>query len=192
MFRHTLHMLLLPCLLALILVGLTMTASQGQARPLPAAQSRGTLSIIAVLIGQVQRQVAIYVPNSYQPGEPSRWSSRCTATAAMPLICMARRSASSNTPNPKASSPSSRTDCPAPGAPADSNNYNWSDPVNIGFMNHLIDLMTNHFTIDSRRVYFIRFFRRRSAHLPTGHRSGDLGAHRGHRHGCRRYGQQAD
>jgi poly(3-hydroxybutyrate) depolymerase len=46
---------------------------------------------------------------------------------------------------------------PAPGAPAGSDKYYWNDPANIGFMNHLIDLMTARFTIDSRRVYFIGF-----------------------------------
>jgi polyhydroxybutyrate depolymerase len=147
----------LTSLLALIVVGLTMTASQGQARPLPAAQSRGTLSIIAVLIGQVQRQVAIYVPNSYQPG------------ATVPLV-FALHGSGGNASDMYG--PEKRiveyaesegfiavfpNGLPREGAPADSNNYNWGDPVNIGFMNHLIDLMTNHFTIDSRRVYFIGF-----------------------------------
>lgn len=46
---------------------------------------------------------------------------------------------------------------PRPGAPADSDNFYWGDPVNIDFMNHLIDLMMSHFTIDSRRVYFVGF-----------------------------------
>ncbi len=157
MFRHTLHTRLLSCLLALIFAGLTMTASQGQARPLPAAQSRGTISIIAVLIGQVQRQVAIYVPNSYQTG------------VAVPLVFALHGGGGDAS---KMYDPEKRiveyaesqgfiavfpNGLPLPTAPPDSANYYWHDPVNIDFMNHLIDLAMNRFTIDSRRVYFIGF-----------------------------------
>ena len=118
---------------------------------------RGTLSIIAILIGLVQRQVAIYVPNSYQPG------------AAVPLV-FALHGAGGDAS--KMYDPEKRiveyaesegfiavfpNGLPRPDAPAGSDNFYWSDPVNIDFMNHLIDLMTNQFTIDSRRVYFIGF-----------------------------------
>jgi len=157
MFRHPLHIRLLSRLLAQIFVGLTMTASQSQARPLPAAQSRGTISIIAVLIGQVQRQVAIYVPNSYRPG------------VAVPLVFALHGGGGDAS---KMYDPEKRiveyaesqgfiavfpNGLPKPGAPPDSNNLYWGDPVNIEFMNRLIDLMMGRFTIDSRRVYFIGF-----------------------------------
>jgi poly(3-hydroxybutyrate) depolymerase len=157
MFRHTLHMRLLTCLLALIFVGLPLTASQGQAGPPPATQSRGTLSIIAILIGQVQRQVAIYVPNSYQPG------------AAVPLVFALHGGGGDAS---KMYAPEKRiveyaesqgfiavfpNGLPKPDAPAGSDSFYWEDPANIDFMNHLIDLMMNRFTIDSRRVYFIGF-----------------------------------
>jgi poly(3-hydroxybutyrate) depolymerase len=157
MFRHILHTRLLTCLLTLIFVGLPLTASQGQAGPPPAAQSRGTLSIIAILIGQVQRQVAIYVPNSYQPG------------AAVPLVFALHGGGGDAS---KMYNPEKRiveyaesqgfiavfpNGLPKPGAPAGGNNYYWEDPANIDFMNHLIDLMMDRFTIDSRRVYFIGF-----------------------------------
>ena len=46
---------------------------------------------------------------------------------------------------------------PVPDAPVGSNKYYWTDPANIGYMNHLINLMTARFTIDSRRIYFIGF-----------------------------------
>jgi polyhydroxybutyrate depolymerase len=157
MFRHTLHMLLSHCLLALIVVSLTMTASQGQARPLPAAQSRGTISHITVLFHQVQRPVAIYAPNSYRPG------------VAVPLVFALHGGGGDAS---KMYDPEKRiveyaesqgfiavfpNGLPLPTAPADSHNYYWYDPVNIDFMNHLIDLMMDRFTIDSRRVYFIGF-----------------------------------
>jgi poly(3-hydroxybutyrate) depolymerase len=118
---------------------------------------RGTLSIIAILIGQVQREIAIYVPNSYQPG------------VALPLVFALHGS------NQDASvmyAPDHRiveyaesegfiavfpNGLPKPGAPAGSTNYFWADPVNVEYMNHLIDLMMGRFTIDSRRVYFIGF-----------------------------------
>jgi poly(3-hydroxybutyrate) depolymerase len=150
-------MRLLTCLLTLIFVGLPLTASQGQAGLPPATQSRGTLSIIAILIGQVQRQVAIYVPNSYQLG------------AAVPLVFALHGGGGDAS---KMYHPEKRiveyaesqgfiavfpNGLPKPGAPAGGNNYYWEDPANIDFMNHLINLMMNRFTIDSRRVYFIGF-----------------------------------
>jgi polyhydroxybutyrate depolymerase len=128
----------------------------------PAAVQRqilrpGTLSIIAILIGLVQRQVAIYVPNSYQP------------SAAVPLVFALHGGGGDAS---KMYDPDKRiveyaesqgfiavfpNGLPRPGAPADSRDYFWDDPTNIAFMNHLIDLMTNNFTIDSRRIYFIGF-----------------------------------
>ena len=118
---------------------------------------RGTLSIIAILIGVVQRQVAIYVPNSYQPG------------AAVPLVFALHGDggdASKMYDSDKRIVEYAESQgfiavfpngLPLPTAPPGSQNYYWGDPVNIGFMNHLIDLMTNNFTIDSRRIYFIGF-----------------------------------
>jgi poly(3-hydroxybutyrate) depolymerase len=123
----------------------------------PQIPQRGTLSIIAILIGLVQRQVAIYVPNSYQPG------------AGVPLVFALHGGGGDAS---KMYDPEKRiveyaesrgfiavfpNGLPRPDAPAGSENYYWGDPVNIGFMNQLIDLMTNHFTIDSRRVYFVGF-----------------------------------
>jgi poly(3-hydroxybutyrate) depolymerase len=143
-------------LLALIFVGLTMSASQGQARPLPAAQSRGPIST-TVFFGQVHRQVAIYVPNSYRPD------------VAVPLVFALHGGGGDAS---KMYDPDKRiveyaesqgfiavfpNGLPAPDAPAGSDKYYWIDPVNIGFMNHLIDLMTVRFTINSRRIYFIGF-----------------------------------
>jgi poly(3-hydroxybutyrate) depolymerase len=156
MFRHTIHMLLAPCLLALTFVGLTMTASQGQARPLPAAQSRGPIST-TVWFGQVQRQVAIYVPNGYRPD------------VAVPLVFALHGGGGDAS---KMYDPDKRiveyaesqgfiavfpNGLPLPGAPPERPNYFWYDPVNIDFMDHLIDLMMGRFTIDSSRVYFIGF-----------------------------------
>jgi poly(3-hydroxybutyrate) depolymerase len=118
---------------------------------------RGTLSIIAVLIGLVQREVAIYVPNSYQTG------------AAFPLVFALHGDGGDAS---KMYDPEKRiveyaesqgfiavfpNGLPLPTAPVGSHNYYWGDPVNAGFMNRLIDLMTNNFTIDSRRIYFIGF-----------------------------------
>jgi poly(3-hydroxybutyrate) depolymerase len=117
----------------------------------------GTLSIIAILIGLVERQVAIYVPNSYRAG------------AAVPLV-FALHGGGGNAS--KMYAPDKRiveyaesqgfiavfpNGLPSPDAPAGSDKYYWEDPANIGFMNHLIDLMTTRFTINSRRIYFIGF-----------------------------------
>jgi polyhydroxybutyrate depolymerase len=117
----------------------------------------GTLSIIAILIGLVERQVAIYVPSGYRAG------------TAVPLVFALHGGGGDAS---KMYAPDKRiveyaesegfiavfpNGLPAPGAPAGSNEYYWNDPVNIGFMNHLIDLMTARFTINSRRVYFIGF-----------------------------------
>ena len=37
---------------------------------------------------------------------------------------------------------------PLPTAPVGSHNYSWGDSVNVNFMNRLINLMTNNFTIE--------------------------------------------
>jgi poly(3-hydroxybutyrate) depolymerase len=118
---------------------------------------RGTLSIIAILIGLVQRQVAIYVPNSYQPG------------AAVPLVFALHGDGGDAS---KMYDPEKRiveyaesegfiavfpNGLPLPGAPVNSNNLYWGDPVNIEYMNHLITLATDRFTIDESRIYFIGF-----------------------------------
>jgi len=117
----------------------------------------GTLSIIAILIGLVERQVAIYVPSGYRAG------------TAVPLVFALHGGGGDAS---KMYGPDKRiveyaesegfiavfpNGLPAPGAPAGSNKYYWTDPANIGFMNHLIDLMTARFTINSRRVYFTGF-----------------------------------
>jgi poly(3-hydroxybutyrate) depolymerase len=158
MFRHTFHTRLLTRLLALIFVGLTLTASQGQAQPLPAAQSQRAPSFITVWFHQVQRPVAIYVPNSYR------------GDVEVPLVFAlhgdggdASKMFESNKhivdyaesqgfiavfPNglllPTDTDP-------------DSHNFYWGDPVNIDYMNHLITLMRDRFTINWRRIYFIGF-----------------------------------
>src|SRR6266508_1879205 len=117
----------------------------------------GTLSIIAILIGLVERQVAIYVPSGYRAG------------TAVPLVFALHGGGGDAS---KMYAPDKRivgyaesegfiavfpNGLPAPGAPAGSDKYYWIDPVNIGFMNHLIDLMTARFTINSRRVDCIGF-----------------------------------
>src|SRR5215470_14150462 len=119
--------------------------------------SRGTLSIIAILIGLVERQVAIYVPNSYRPG-----------TAAPLVIALHGGGGDAS----KMYDPDKRiveyaesqgfiavfpNGLPLPGAPVGSHNYYWEDPVNIDFMDRLITLAMNQFTIDPSRVYFIGF-----------------------------------
>jgi poly(3-hydroxybutyrate) depolymerase len=146
---------------AALAAALTVFFANGTTTAEPAAihqqQPRGTLSIIAILIGAVQREVAIYVPNSYQAG------------AALPLVFALHGS------HQDASvmyAPDHRiveyaesegfiavfpNGLPKPGAPAGSTNYFWADPVNVEYMNHLIDLAMARFTIDSRRVYFIGF-----------------------------------
>lgn len=137
-----------------------LAAPTTRAEPAPIHQQvpqRGTLSIIAVLIGLVQREVAIYVPNTYR------------ADAAVPLV-FALHGGGGNAS--KMYDPDKRiveyaesrgfiavfpNGLPMPGDPPGSNNYYWDDPANIDFMKHLINLMTDHFTIDSRRIYFIGF-----------------------------------
>jgi len=121
------------------------------------APQRGTLSIIAILIGLVRREVALYVPNSYQPG------------AAVPLVFALHGDGGDAS---KMYDPEKRiveyaesrsfiavfpNGLPLPTAPVGSHDYYWGDPVNVDFMNRLIDLMTDNFTIDSRRIYFIGF-----------------------------------
>jgi len=138
----------------------TLAAPARKAEPAVTQQQppqRGTLSIIAILIGLVQREVAIYVPNSYRAG------------AAVPLVFALHGGGGDAS---KMYDPDKRiveyaesqgfiavfpNGLPKPGAPAGSHNYFWDDPSNIEFMNRLIDLMTNNFAIDSRRVYFIGF-----------------------------------
>src|SRR5215510_10177321 len=118
----------------------------------------GTLSIIAILIGLVERQVAIYVPSGYRAG------------TAAPLVFALHGGGGDAS---KMYAPDKRIVDYAESEgfiavfpnglllPTDtdpnSHNFYWGDPVNIGFMNHLIDLMTARFTINSRRVYFIGF-----------------------------------
>lgn len=46
---------------------------------------------------------------------------------------------------------------PKAGAPASSTKYFWSDPVNVPYMDHLMDLMTETYTVDAERIYFIGF-----------------------------------
>jgi polyhydroxybutyrate depolymerase len=119
------------------------------------APQPGTLSIITVVFGLVQRQVAIYVPSGYQRGD------------AVPMVVALHGGGGDAS---KMYDPDKRiveyaesqgfiavfpNGLPKPGAPVNSNNYFWGDPINIDFMNHLINLMMNH--IDSRRVYFIGF-----------------------------------
>src|SRR5262249_3760621 len=145
------------CMFALAFTGIPMTDGLGGTRPLDSVQSQGTLQIIAVLIGLVVRPVAIYVPSSYRPG------------TAVPLVFALHGGGGDAS---KMYDPETRiveyaeskgtiaifpNGLPKPGAPAGSTNYYWEDPVNIGFMNHLIDLATARFTIDTRRIYFIGF-----------------------------------
>src|SRR6266508_4436058 len=118
----------------------------------------GTLSIIAILIGLVERQVAIYVPSGYRAG------------TAVPLVFALHGGGGDAS---KMYAPDKRivgyaesegfiavfpNGLPAPGAPAGSDKYYWIDPVNIGFMNHLIDLMTARFTINSRAGFISSVF----------------------------------
>jgi polyhydroxybutyrate depolymerase len=106
----------------------------------------GTLSIIAILIGLVERQVAIYVPSGYRAG------------TAVPMVFALHGGGGDAS---KMYGPDKRivdyaesegfiavfpNGLPAPGAPAGSNKYYWNDPANIGFMNHLIDLEAIRYT----------------------------------------------
>ena len=121
------------------------------------APQRGTLSIIDVLIGLVQREIAIYVPNSYQPGAtvPLVFALHGGGGDASKMYDQHKRIVEyAESQGFIAVFPNG---LPRAGAPAGSHNYFWDDPSNIGFMNHLIDLMTNNFTIDSRRIYFLGF-----------------------------------
>ncbi|HEY6401246.1 MAG TPA: hypothetical protein VI479_07540 [Blastocatellia bacterium] len=150
----------LVAVLIAFFANVTLAAPMTKAEPAVTRQQPpqpGTLSIIAVLIGLVRREVAIYVPNSYRPD------------AAVPMVFALHGGGGDAS---KMYSPEKRiveyaesqgfiavfpNGLPKPGAPAGGNNYYWEDPANIDFMNHLIDLMTNRFTIDSRRIYFIGF-----------------------------------
>src|SRR5262245_13202372 len=118
----------------------------------------GTLSIIAILIGLVERQVAIYVPSGYRAG------------TAAPLVFALHGGGGDAS---KMYAPDKRIVDYAESEgfiavfpnglllPTDtdpnSHNFYWGDPVNIGYMNHLITLMTDRFTINWRRIYFIGF-----------------------------------
>jgi len=150
----------LAAVLIAFFANVALAATTTKAEPAVIQQQtprRGTLSIIAILIGLVQREVAIYVPNSYQTG------------AAVPLVFALHGDGGDAS---KMYDPEKRiveyaesqgfiavfpNGLPLPTAPVGSHNYYWGDSVNVNFMNRLIDLMTNNFTIDSRRIYFIGF-----------------------------------
>jgi poly(3-hydroxybutyrate) depolymerase len=156
--------LLAPAALAAVLTAFfvngPLAAPMTKAEPAAIQQQTpapGTLSIIAILIGLVERQVAIYVPSGYRAG------------TAVPLVFALHGGGGDAS---KMYNPDKRiveyaesqgfiavfpNGLPLPGAPTGSDKYYWNDPANIGFINHLIDLMTDRFTINSRRVYFIGF-----------------------------------
>jgi polyhydroxybutyrate depolymerase len=159
-YKSWLATVMLAAVLIAFFANVALAAPMTKAEPAAIQRQipqRGTLSIIAILIGLVQREVAIYVPNSYSAG------------AAVPLVFALHGGGGDASkmydPNKRiveyAESQGFIAVFPngllRPGAPAGSHNYFWDDPSNIGFMNHLIDLMTNNFTIDSRRIYFIGF-----------------------------------
>lgn len=117
----------------------------------------GSQNIIAILIGQVQRTAAVYVPGNYP-----------TAGAAPLLIALHGGSGDAS----KMYDPETRIveyaeshgfiavfpdGLPKPGAPANSENYYWSDPSNITFMERLIDEIPARYQIDRRRIYFVGF-----------------------------------
>jgi poly(3-hydroxybutyrate) depolymerase len=134
-----------------------LTAQLGTAHPINMNPPHGTIETITVRFNDLNRPVSLYVPTSYQSG------------TAVPLL-FALHGGSGDAS--KMYDPETRiveyaeaqgfiavfpNGLPRPGAPAGSINYFWEDPVNIPYMNHLIDLLNANYTIDSRRVYFVGF-----------------------------------
>src|SRR5262245_31157403 len=127
---HKYKSLLATAALAAVLIAffanVALAAPMTKAEPAATRQQApqpGTLSIIAVLIGLVRREVAIYVPNSYRPD------------AAVPLVFALHGGGGDAS---KMYSPGKRiveyaesqgfiavfpNGLPKPGAPAGSNNY---------------------------------------------------------------------
>lgn len=139
------------CLLALIIAGLEITGHQVEAHPVPMIQTT------TVHYEGVDRPVSLYMPSGYQTG-----------TAAPLVFALHGGSGDASVmydPDKRIVEYAERegfiavfpNGLPKPGAPAGSTNYYWGDPVNVGYMDHLIDLAIANYTIDTRRIYFIGF-----------------------------------
>lgn len=144
-------------LLALAFVGLPMLEHVAEAHPLTAVRPRRTIETITVKFRGVDRPVSLYVPTGYQPGTPVPlvFALHGGSGDASVMYDPAKRIVEyAENEGFIAVFPNG---LPSPDAPPDSTNYYWSDPVNIPYMDHLIDLMTATYTIDERRVYFVGF-----------------------------------
>jgi poly(3-hydroxybutyrate) depolymerase len=143
--------------LTLVFVNLLLTIELRAAQPVNATLPPGTIETITVRFRSVDRPVSIYVPSGYQPG---------TATPLLFALHGASGDASVMYDPEKRIVEHAETKgfiavfpngLPKPGAPPNSTNYFWADPVNVPYMDHLIDLMIANFTIDTGRIYFTGF-----------------------------------
>lgn len=143
-------------ILALLTQSPSVVLGGSKHSPIRAGQAESQ-HIIAVLIGLVQRTAAVYVPSSYGAGG-----------AAPLLIALHGGSGDAS----KMYDAETRIveyaesqgfiavfpdGLPRPGAPVNSEDYYWSDPSNLTFMERLIDEIPNRYLIDRRRIYFVGF-----------------------------------
>ncbi len=134
-----------------------LTAQLCAAQPINMNPPQGTIETFTVRFNDLNRPVSLYVPTGYQAG-----------TAVPLLFAMHGGSGDAS----KMYDPETRiieyaeaqgfiavfpNGLPKPGAPAGSTNFYWSDPINIPYVNHLMDLLIANYTIDSRRIYFVGF-----------------------------------
>ena len=150
---HKLTIQMLP----LVFMSLMLTTQSNAAQPVNLLRPQGTIETISVRFRGVERPVSFYVPTGYQSG------------AAVPLL-FALHGASGDAS--VMYDPEKRiveyaeanrfiavfpNGLPKPNAPLNSTNYYWTDPVNVPYMDHLIDLMVATYTIDAQRIYFTGF-----------------------------------
>jgi poly(3-hydroxybutyrate) depolymerase len=143
--------------IALGCISLLLMAQSSLSQPLTITPAQGTIQTIIIPFEGVNRAVSLYVPTTYHAGTP------------VPLL-FALHGGSGDAS--KMYDPDTRiveyaesrgfiavfpNGLPKPGAPAASTNYYWGDPVNVSFMDHLIDLLMANYSINERRIYFIGF-----------------------------------
>ena len=143
--------------LFLALLGLTMFELPSEAHPITPIPSQRMIQTIMVPYAGINRPVSLYVPTGYRSGTPVpllfalHGGNQDASTMYAPDH---RITEYAETEGFIAVFPNG---LPQPGAPPNSMSYFWEDPVNIGYMDHLIDLMMTRFTIDTHRIYFIGF-----------------------------------
>ncbi|HXF04717.1 MAG TPA: PHB depolymerase family esterase [Blastocatellia bacterium] len=142
--------------LASAMLGPTMFGSPSEAHPMTLTQ-QAMIQTITVPYEGVDRSVSLYVPTGYRAG------------TAVPLVFALHGGGGDASimyaPDHRIVEYAERegfiavfpNGLPRPDAPPNSTNYYWHDPVNIGYMNHLIDLMIARYTVDTHRIYFIGF-----------------------------------